>query len=93
MKRPKLECFVRGTTRTNDDVLPQPAHLKHTILKQLQQVYKKALAAGRFPSALRSIELTMRMLPLLETAPSSPSSLANLDIDGLKKIIEELEGD
>ncbi len=91
MQRPKLECFVRGSTIIDNDMLPQPIHLKHSILKQLQQVYKRALADSRYPSALKSIELSIKMLPLLESAPSSISSLANLDIDGLKKIIEELE--
>ena len=72
--------------------LPGSVPLRNKILYQLDEVYAKAIDDGVYPSALKAVELNIKMLVYMES-PSASLRVADLDTATIKRMIMEIGGD
>lgn len=98
MKKPQLESFItQGVEKHKASRIETPPPQTHssdinkdTVLTRLEEVYSRALTDGSYPSALKSLELILKILLLKDSTPLTPS-ISDLDKQAIQKLIEELK--
>ena len=71
---------------------PGSVPLRTKILYQLDEIYAKAIDDGIYPSALKAVELNIKMLAYMES-PASSLRVADLDTATIERMIIEMGGD
>jgi hypothetical protein len=79
----KASGKVRG-----GEIMTEPG--KDDLLQQLQQVYTQALGEGNYSSALKALELKMKLLNDQTTKAPAPLNIAELSDEAIQKLIDEL---
>lgn len=71
---------------------PGSVPLRNKILYQLDEIYAKTIYEGVYPSALKAVELNIKMLAYMES-PAVSLRVADLDTATIERMIVELGGD